>query len=114
GIGAVAGATAGGLALSPAGQGAGRAFAILGGVLGGLIIGTVAEQVARNRTGVEYTLVLEDGRTLMLVQDVEDGEPAIPPGARVLLQYGRGFTRVIPADTVPEAVDRPTGLTVLD
>lgn len=114
GLGSAIGATAGGFGLSAVGQGSGRAGAILGGVIGGLLLGAAAEQAFSNRPGVEYTLTLEDGRTVVLVQFLEEEDEILAPGDRAIVQRSAGFQRVLPANNVPESVRRPRGVTVFE
>ncbi|MEM9783481.1 MAG: hypothetical protein AAF899_13525 [Pseudomonadota bacterium] len=114
GIGGALGATAGGFALSPVGQGTGRAGAILGGALAGLALGVVAEQLVSNRTGVEYTLTLEDGRTVVIVQNLGSEDEILAPGDRAIIQQGRRFQRVLPANDLPEEIRRPRGVAVFE
>ncbi|MEL6335346.1 MAG: hypothetical protein AAFQ88_01745 [Pseudomonadota bacterium] len=114
GLGGALGATAGGIALSRFGGGTGKALAILGGALVGVAIGSVVEQNVQDREGIEYTLVTEGGETIVVVQDFAEGERLIQPGERVIIQSGSDFTRVVPAETLPRAIDRPQGIAVVD
>jgi outer membrane lipoprotein SlyB len=114
GIGAAAGAAAGGVAGSQFGRGGGSAAATLVGVLVGAAIGAVAEQAAADRTGLEYTVTLENGVTMTVVQEKTSAERALQPGERIMLQVSGGFQRVLPADHLPTEIKRPQGIKVVD
>lgn len=114
GLGAGVGAAAGGIAGSGMGRGSGRAGAMLAGAVIGGIAGALAEQAAANRMGLEYTLILETGVTMTVVQDRNEGERVFKPGDRVMLQVSGGTQRVLPADHLPTQIKRPLGIKVLD
>lgn len=114
GLGAATGAAAGGLAGSQFGQGGGNAVATLAGVVIGGIAGALAEQAAANRTATEYTVTLENGVTMTVVQDHNEGERILRPGERVILQVTGGTQRVLPADQLPTQIKRPAGIKVVD
>jgi outer membrane lipoprotein SlyB len=114
GLGAATGAAAGGLAGSQFGSGGGSAAATLAGVIIGGIAGAMAEQGAANRTASEYTVVLETGVTMTVVQDHNDGERILQPGERVMLQVTGGTQRVLAAQGLPTEIKRPTGIAVID
>lgn len=114
GTGALIGAGAGAGAGSYAGGGSGEAWAIVGGALAGAIIGAAAEQAAADRVGIEYTVVLESGVTLTIVQEMAKGDAAIGQGARIMVQNSGGYQRVLPAASLPTAIARPEGIKVID
>ena len=74
GVGALGGAAAGGIGGSTIGRGAGNAGAILGGVLIGAAVGALAEQALADRTGLEYTITLSNGKTITIVQEHKKDE----------------------------------------
>lgn len=81
GAGSVIGAVIGGVAGSHMGSGRGSIVgSVVGSVLGGLA-GAAAEQAAGHRPGVEITLRLDEGRSVVIAQ-VLSGE-AFKPGDRV-------------------------------
>jgi len=99
GLGAIAGAGAGALAGSQIGYGKGQ---VAGGVLGGLVAGVAGHYIEKALTeqdGFEYTVKLDDGRTVSIVQGAE---PALNVGQRVRVVKSQGKTksqrsRVLPA-----------------
>lgn len=82
-------------------------------VIGG-IVGALAEQAAANRKALEYTVTLETGATVTVVQDHDEGERVLQPGERVMLQVTGGTQRVLAADNLPTELKRPTGIKVID
>jgi outer membrane lipoprotein SlyB len=114
GLGAAAGAAGGGIAGSQFGHGGGTAAAALAGVIVGGIAGALAEQAAANRTAIEYTVTLQNGVTMTVVQDKNEGDRLIQPGDRIILQVTGGTQRVLPADQLPTQIKRPVGITVVD
>lgn len=94
GAGAGVGAVTGGvLAASTMGQGNGSlAAGALGAVAGG-VAGHFVEKELTRQEGVEYTIRLEDGRTISVAQGKE---PAISVNQNVLVIQGTQRTRVVP------------------
>ncbi len=113
-IGAGVGGAAGGIAGSQFGRGGGSAGAALAGVLIGAAIGALAEQAAGNRKGLEYTVTLETGATVMVVQNQNQGDRVLQPGERVIVQLSGGTQRVLPAGNLPSEIKRPVGIKVVD
>lgn len=100
GVGAVSGAALGGVLGSNVGRNRGYrgrggnaagaiGFAILGGLLGAAI-----EEGATGGNGYRYTIELDDGRQITVVQ--RDGNPVAEVGSNVRVEYGR-TTRILPA-----------------
>ena len=112
GAGALIGGAAGGLGGSQIGAGVGSGAAAFGLALVGLAAGAIAEQSLIDRPGVEYTVVLQSGQTYIFAQNLNKGDTVIEPGHRVMVQYGYGYMRVLPADTIPTELERPKGVTV--
>lgn len=112
GLGGAAGGAAGGLAGSALGAGTGNALAIFGLALVGLAAGAFGEQAARDRSGVEYTVALQNGQTYTLAQNLNAGDRVMQAGERVMLQSGYGYMRLLPADNFPTDIQRPKGITV--
>jgi outer membrane lipoprotein SlyB len=71
GAGAVIGGIAGGVLGSTIGSGRGRTLAAVGGALAGAAGGAVVEKGAGTKQAVEFTVELDDGRIMAVVQ--EDG-----------------------------------------
>ncbi len=91
-VGTVAGAAIGGIAGSGVGEGRGQAAAtVLGAVVGGLAGSAVEEGVTR-KPGFEFTVRLDNGQVLAVVQEAA-GED-IRPGDRVRVLREGGRTRV--------------------
>jgi outer membrane lipoprotein SlyB len=114
GAGAAIGATGGAIAGYELGRGGGTAAATLGGAVIGGVIGALAEQAAANRKAIEYTVTLETGATMVIVQDHNEGEQPIKPGDRVMVQVTGGTQRVLPANSLPTEIKRPAGIKVTD
>jgi outer membrane lipoprotein SlyB len=112
GAGALVGGAAGGIGGASIGAGLGSAAAALGLSVVGIALGSLIEQLARDRSGVEYTVVLQNGQTYTLAQNLNKGDHVIQPGSRAMLQYGYGYMRLLPADNFPTDVQRPQGITV--
>ncbi len=114
GAGALLGGASGGAAASFIGSGSGNGAAIAGGVVVGALIGEIAEQAVRDRTGMEYTVVLESGVTLTVAQEMGKGDLPINAGDRVIVQNSGGYQRVLPASSLPTAIQRPKGIKIID
>lgn len=101
GVGVVAGALIGRAIGSEIGKGRGNELARNLGTIAGGVVGAntaqAATQRATTRQGVEYLVRLEDGRQRVIVQNLNDGEAAMRPGAGCQLVGGRGQDRIIPA-----------------
>jgi outer membrane lipoprotein SlyB len=86
GAGAIVGIVAGGIAGGSLGQGAGQAIgAGLGGLAGG-VAGSAAESALNGHDGIAYTVRLNDGRVVTLLEHVEQGDQIFPVGAPVVLE----------------------------
>ncbi len=91
-IGAIAGGVAGGVVGSTIGGGRGTRLATTGGALAGAAAGTAAEEGLTRRRGLEIQVTLDDGRTLVVVQEAD---VAFHAGDRVrVLREGDGTYRV--------------------
>lgn len=101
GVGIVAGALIGRAIGSEIGGGSGNDLARNLGTIAGAAVGAnaaaSANQRRTTRQGVEYVVRLSDGRQRVIVQNLNPGEGAIPPGSTCQLVGGRGQDRVIPA-----------------
>jgi outer membrane lipoprotein SlyB len=114
GAGAVLGGASGAAAGTAIGSGSGNGAAIAGGLVAGIIVGAMAEQALRDRTGMEYTVVLESGVTLTVAQEMGKGDLPINAGDRVIVQNSGGYQRVLPAANLPTAIQRPKGIKIID
>lgn len=92
-IGKFAGAAAGGVAGSMIG---GSDAAHILGALGGAVIGGIAGDAAQNQlskqTGYEYTIQLDNGGIVSIVQG---GDVVLQPGQKCMVLYGNQ-SRVVP------------------
>jgi outer membrane lipoprotein SlyB len=92
GLGTVGGGVAGGVAGSTIGSGAGSTLAALGGAIVGAVAGTAGEEAVTRKNGLEITVKLDSGPTLVVVQEAD---VAYAPGDRVRVLTGSdGVTRV--------------------
>ena len=93
--GGLIGGVAGGALGAVFGGGWGRVLAAGAGALVGATAGALAERELSRQDALEYTVRLDDGRMITIVQGPED---PIPQGSRVIVQMGgSGRARVIAA-----------------
>jgi outer membrane lipoprotein SlyB len=114
GTGAILGGTAGGLVGSMVGRGGGNAAAIIGGLVVGAVAGAVAEQAMANRVGVDYTILLRNGKAITIVQEQQPRDRIFAPSERVMVQASGAYQRVLPTDNVPTEMNRPKGIEIRD
>jgi len=94
GLGTLAGGVVGGILGSAFGGGSGRTFAIAGGALAGALAGTGVEKAARTKSAQEIMVELDSGRTIVVVQQLDNDEIlAVGDRVRVLSAYD-GSARV--------------------
>jgi len=110
GAGSLGGAVGGAVAGSKIGSGTGNLAGIAGGVLVGASIGAALEQAIRNRGGVEYTVTLENGKTLTVAQNVSEKDIILGIGDRVMVQINGQYQRVLPANQLPTEIEKPKGI----
>ena len=84
-VGAIAGGVMGGVLGRGVGGGSGRDIATVGGALGGAAVGATAEERLTRRRGLEIQVRLDDGRTLVVVQEAD---VSFSPGERVRVLKG--------------------------
>lgn len=103
GTGAAIGATGGAIAGSALGRGWGSLAGLLGGAVVGGLAGAGTEQAIANKNGIEYTIAVDNGPTVSIVQ--YNGKDDLPfgIGQRVVFQNGPGYQRVFPAAPAPVA-----------
>ena len=114
GAGAVVGGTAGGLTGTQIGSGNGGIAGVVGGIIVGAAAGAIAEQLMSNREGIEYTIVLSNGKTVVVAQEKKDGDRIFNAGERVMVQASGRYQRVLATDHLPNEIDRPKGIAVRD
>ncbi|MDB5643168.1 MAG: outer rane lipoprotein-like [Hyphomicrobiales bacterium] len=108
--GAIAGgAIAGGFASALIGQTNG---ATLAGLALGAMAGSGLHRFIENENGIEYTVALADGNTIVIAQLQGSGERVFHSGDAVMVQYGSTVNRVLSAADLPEKVAKPRGVTV--
>lgn len=92
-LGLIGGAATGAAAAKPApGSGRGAAVAQAGGAVVGAIAGQAVEEVATRKVAQEITVQLDDGRTVVVTQEVSDG--LFRDGDRVHVLHGGGGARI--------------------
>lgn len=114
GVGAVAGGAAGAGIGANIGGGDGRGMATVAGAVVGLAAGALAEQAMQDKVGKEFTIVLQNGKTITVAQYFKKDEPIIQNGERVMVQTSGSYQRVLPAAHLPETIKRPKGIKVVD
>jgi outer membrane lipoprotein SlyB len=91
GVGTAAGAAIGGVAGSHVGGGSGQIVGAIAGMVLGGILGQAIEQDANQRTGLEITVLMDNGKYLAITQE---GDEQFRSGDRVRVLSGRGGARV--------------------
>ena len=95
GAGQLPGAIIGGVAGSSVGEGKGQQiFTILGSV-GGAVVGSMIEEQATRSQGLELTIKMDSGKTLSIVQEV-DNVNVFREGQRVRVLTQGALARVSP------------------
>ncbi len=93
-VGSTAGAVVGGIAGSGASQGkTGQVAAVIGAVVGG-VVGAAAEEGITRENGNEYSIKLEDGSYISVVQAIGKDED-IKAGDKVRVIESEGVVRVV-------------------
>ena len=93
-IGGAAGTIAGGIAGSTVGDGRGGNIAAIAGAVVGAAIGTRAEEKITRKQGIEYTVRLDNGQLIAIVQQLNENETPLGKGARVQVISGEN-SRVV-------------------
>lgn len=106
GTGALAGVAGGALGGSYVGDGTGALGAALAGALIAGIAGHMAEQAIQNHDGVEFTVALEDGEIITVVQNAEKELTSIKDGDPVMVQQSGEYRRILPAKDMPAKVKK--------
>jgi outer membrane lipoprotein SlyB len=92
--GLLGGGVAGGLLGSQMGKGRGQVVGLVLGAAAGALGGSFLEKGLKSQEGIEYSVELEDGRILTLVQGTDN---SLSIGQRVLVMVGsKGRSRVVP------------------
>lgn len=106
----IVGATGGAVGGAQLGSGTGSVAGAVGGAVLGATVLSALEQAIRNRGGVEYTVTLENGKTLTVAQNVSEKDVIHKYGDRVMVQINGQYQRVLPANTLPTEIERPKGI----
>lgn len=114
GTGALAGAAGGALGGSYIGNGGGSLGGMIAGALVAGIAGHMVEQAIQDYDGVEFTVALENGEILTIVQTFEKEVEGIKDGDRVMVQQSGEYQRVLPAKHLPEKVKKAKRIKVED
>ncbi len=94
GLGAVGGAAAGGVIGSRIGGGAGTIVATVAGIIVGAAAGSATEAALQSALGLRYTVRLDDGRVMTIVQHREQDDKVIQPGERAVIRTSGWSQRV--------------------
>lgn len=103
GLGGVAGAAVGGVIGSQIGGGAGNVAATVVGAIAGAAAGSASEGALQNASGLRYTVRLDDGRVMTIVQHRKPSDRVMQPGQRVVIRTSGWRQRIEPAVAPPPA-----------
>lgn len=93
-IGAAAGTVVGGIAGSSTGDGKGSdVMRVLGAVVGG-VVGAAAEEGYTREDGIEFSILLEDGSRISVVQERSANDEAFNVGDKVRVIESGGVVRI--------------------
>jgi outer membrane lipoprotein SlyB len=95
GAGQLPGAIIGGVAGSSVGEGKGQQIFTILGAVGGAVVGSMIEEQATRTQGLELTIKMDSGKTLSIVQDV-DNVNVFREGQRVRVLTQGALARVSP------------------
>ena len=93
--GQLPGAIIGGVAGSSVGEGKGQQIFTILGVVGGAVVGSMIEEQATRSQGLELTIKMDSGKTLSIVQEV-DNVNVFREGQRVRVLTQGALARVSP------------------
>lgn len=110
GAGGLLGGAGGAAAGAYSGKGFGSVAGGVAGAVAGGIVGSALEQAVRNRGGVEYTVVLRNGKALTVAQNVTPQDTVFKVGDRVMVQINGQYQRVLPAQNLPTQIEKPQGI----
>ena len=91
-LGMYGGGLVGGAAASGIGKGVGQSIATAGGAVAGAVIGQAVEEVATRKTAQEISIRMDDGRSVVVTQEVQSG--LFQDGDRVRVLHSGGEARV--------------------
>ena len=93
--GELSGVIIGGIAGSSVGEGKGQEIATTLGAIGGAVVGSAAEERATRAQGLELTVKMDSGKTLSIVQEVDEINQ-FQKGQRVRVLVQGALARVSP------------------
>ena len=116
-FGAIVGGLVGAILGSEVGKGVGQELAVQSAVTVGAVAGGGAGRQAADkmseRPGIEYSIILDDGQELTLVQDLLESDRIVQAGETCRLQIeSNGMNRVLPAEHLPDSISAPETTTV--
>lgn len=116
-VGTIVGVLVGAILGSKVGKGAGQDLAVQAGATVGAVAGGGAGRQTADklseRPGIEYSIVLDNGEELTLVQDVLENDRIVQAGETCRLQIEQdGKNRVLPAEQLPDTISAPKATTV--
>ena len=97
GAGGLLGAGAGGAIGSRFGSGGGNVAATAAGIVVGAVVGAELENASLSSKGAQYTIRLDDGRIVTIVQHLKKDEGIMALGTRVVIRTVGRDQRVQPA-----------------
>lgn len=95
GAGQLPGAIIGGVAGSSVGEGKGQQIFTILGAVGGAVVGSMIEEQATRSQGLELTIKMDSGKTLSIVQEV-DNVNVFREGQRVRVLTQGALARISP------------------
>jgi outer membrane lipoprotein SlyB len=108
--GGIIGGVAGGVGGAYLAGGGGSLVTLVAGAVIGANAFAALEQAVRNRGGVEYIVVLRNGKTITVAQNVVPKDIIHNINDRVLVQINGEYHRVLPANKLPTEIERPKGI----
>lgn len=105
-VGGVSGAVIGGVAGSTVGGGRGTTLATVAGALAGGLIGAAIEEGATKKQGLEMIVRLDNGQTIAVVQETQEGD-SFSVGERVNVLTRNGVARVTSIANTPTSYVAP-------
>ena len=108
--GGIIGGVAGGVVGAGMGGGSGSLVTLVAGAVVGAQAFSALEQAVRNRGGIEYIVVLRNGKTITVAQNVAPKDVIHNINDRVLVQINGEYHRVLAANKLPTEIERPKGI----
>ncbi len=103
-LGTALGATVGG---SASDRQLAAAIGGIAGTIGGAIAGEAIGEERGRRKGLEYSVITADGTEVTFAQELLEGDRISPEGSTCRMQISGSKRRILPADYLPDQVERP-------